>query len=162
MIPESNTDITTLIINSPDYLISLHSCFDYRFTMNKLPGYLLLFAIGVFASCEDKMENRSETFCVEAQYVRNYHCSSSEPLHVVELLSPNALATRFSENGTGIERYQAAMLDLPDSLHIVGKKFYMRFYRDAAREKKAMIGYCTLEYLPVNVLVCQGISQSCP
>lgn len=131
-------------------------------TLNKLSCYLLLLAIGLFASCKDRMNVWSETFCVQVEYVRAYHCTSSEPIHVVELLSPNPLATRITDNDATVARYQAAMLDLPDSVLVTGKKFYMQFHRDGTREKKAMVGYCTMEYLPVNILVCEAISQSCP
>lgn len=130
--------------------------------MNKLSAYWLLLGLGFIFSCEKKMDLRSETFCVQARFVRPYHCSSSEPIRVVELLSSNPLATQIAANDTAAARYYAAMLDLPDSVASVGKTFQMQFHRDKAREKKANVGYCTLEYTTVNILVCEGVSQSCP
>ncbi|WAC12505.1 hypothetical protein [Dyadobacter pollutisoli] len=123
--------------------------------------YLLLLAVGLFTSCDDKVDVRSKTFCVQVEYVREYHCTSSEPVHVVEFLSPNSLATKITHINASVAKYQAAMLDLPDSVLVTGKNFYMQFHRDANREKKAALGYCTMEYLPVNILVCEAISKSC-
>lgn len=130
--------------------------------MQKLSYYVLMLGFGLLTSCEKNVDFRSETFCVQAKFVRQYHCTSSEPIQVVELMSPNPLATRTTRNDTSVARYYAAMLDLPDSLAIVDKSFYMRFHRDTAREKKAKMGYCTMDYAPINILVCEGISQSCP
>lgn len=130
--------------------------------MQKLSCYVLILGFGLLVSCEKNLEFRSETFCVQAKFVRPYHCTSSEPIQVVELLSPNPLATRTTRSDTSVARYYAAMLDLPDSVTAVNKTFYMRFHRDTAREKIAQKGFCTMEYAPVNILVCEGIPQSCP
>ncbi|GGC14879.1 hypothetical protein [Dyadobacter sediminis] len=130
--------------------------------MNKTFGYLLLLGLGLFASCEDRTDVRSETFCAQAKFVRRYHCTSSESVQVVELMSPNPLATQFTVNDTSAVRYYAAMLDLPDSVLVADKTFHMQFHRDKAREKKANVLYCTQEYALVNILVCESILQSCP
>jgi hypothetical protein len=31
----------------------------------------------------------------------------------------------------------------------------MQFHRDTAREKRAKMGYCTMDYAPINILVCE-------
>lgn len=133
-----------------------------KFGLARQLCYLLLLVTILFISCDKKLNARSETYCVQAEYVRRYHCTSSEPIHVVEFLSPNPLATRITGDHAAIARYQAAMLDLPDSVLSAGKKFYMQFYRDQTREERARVGYCTMDYLPVNILVCETIRQSCP
>jgi len=129
--------------------------------MGKLYRSLFLIGLGLFAACEKKMEPRSETFCAQAKFTRQYHCSASESIQVVEFIAPNPLATKTTGNGIVDARYYGAMLDFPDSLAVPDKTFYIRFHRDKAREEKAKVGYCTMEYAPVNILVCERISQSC-
>ncbi|MHA4739638.1 hypothetical protein [Dyadobacter sp. MSC1_007] len=129
--------------------------------MNKLYGSLLVVGPGLLGSCEKKMEPRSDTFCGQARFVRRYHCAASESIQVVEFKSPNPLATQTTRNDTSGTKYYGAMLDLPDSLAVSGKTFYMQFHRDKAREVKAKVGYCTMEYTTVEILVCEGVSQSC-
>ncbi|KAA6439312.1 hypothetical protein FEM33_13665 [Dyadobacter flavalbus] len=108
------------------------------------------------------MDEHSKTFCAQAKFVRRYHCTSSESVQVVELMLPNPLATPIAGNDSTVTRYFAAMLDLPDSVLVAGKTFYMQFHRDKAREKKANVLYCTMEFAPVNILVCENVLQSCP
>ena len=129
--------------------------------MKNLYPTLLFMGSILLGSCEKKIEPRSETFCGQAKFVRQYHCTGQESIQVVEFMSSNPLATQTMNNDTIGTRYYGAMLDFPDSLTVAGKSFYIRFHRDRAREMKAKVGYCTLEYGPVNILVCEGISQSC-
>ena len=129
--------------------------------MENLYRSLLFVGSILLASCEKKMEPRSDTFCGQARFVRQYHCTAHESIQVVEFMSPNPFATQTNSNDTTGTRYYGAMLDFPDSLAVPGKTFYIRFHRDKVREIKAKVGYCTLEYGPVNILVCEGLSISC-
>jgi hypothetical protein len=129
--------------------------------MNKSFNCLLLLVISLFASCEEKMDGRSETQCIQARFIARYACSSSDPLYLVELLSPTRLATQYAENDTANLRYYAAMFDLPESVHVVDTVFYMQMHRDPIRDSKVM-SYCTANILWVNSLVCEGVLQSCP
>jgi hypothetical protein len=85
--------------------------------------YVLVLGLVLLASSEKDLEFRSAPFCVQAKFVRQYHCTSSEPIQVVELMSPNPLATRTTQNDTSGARYYAAMLDLPESVAIVDNTF---------------------------------------
>ncbi|WP_143072139.1 hypothetical protein [Dyadobacter koreensis] len=129
--------------------------------MNKLFIYILLLTSGFFASCEEKIEARSETQCLQAKFISKYCNGTSEPLYLVKFPSPTSLTKNYSGDDAN-PTYVAAMLDLPESVQINDTTFYMQIYRDPQRESKVIIGICTANFGPASILVCEGVSQSCP
>jgi len=124
--------------------------------MKRQSTILFLSTIGFLASCDEKMAPRSETQCVKARFVMNY-CPATEPLYLVEFLSPNSLATK-SGDDTNI-RYVAAMLDLPKSVRVIDTTFYMQIHRDPLRESKVTLNFCPANLGPANILVCEGVLE---
>ena len=95
--------------------------------MRNLYRTVLFMGSVLSASCEKKMEPRSETICGQAKFVRQYHCTAQESIQVVEFLFSNPLATRTTNNDTIGTRYYGAMLDFPDSLTVLARPFILGF-----------------------------------
>ena len=127
----------------------------------KLLTYMLLFTAGLFVSCDKKVEARSETQCRPARFLTKYCNGTSEPLYLVKFLSPTSLTKNYSGDDANPE-YIAAMLDLPESVQVRDTTINLRFHYDPARESNVVIGYCTANFGPATILVCESISQSCP
>lgn len=102
------------------------------------------------------MASRSETECVKARFAMDY-CPATEPLHLVEILSPSSLATKSGDDAN--PRYTAAMLDLPASVQARDTIFYMQVHRDPVRESKVTLNFCPANLGPVNILVCEGVVE---
>ena len=129
--------------------------------MSKLLTYIILITSSFFVSCEEKMDARSETQCLQARFISKYCNGTSEPLYLIQFLSPTSLTKDYSGDKAN-PRYIAAMLDFPTSMQVIDTTFYMQFHHDPIRESKVIIGLCTANFGPTTILVCEGISQSCP
>ena len=129
--------------------------------MNKLFTYIVLITSIFFVSCEEKMDAPSETQCLQARFISKYCNGTSEPLYLVQFLSPTSLTKDYSGDNAN-PRYIAAMLDFPASMQVIDTTFYMQIRHDPIRESKVAIGLCTANFAPATILVCEGISQSCP
>jgi NADH:ubiquinone oxidoreductase subunit E len=129
--------------------------------MKSLVTHIILIASSFFVSCEEKMGARSETQCRQARFISKYCNGTSEPLYLVEFLSPTSLTKNYSGDDAN-PRYVAAMLDLPESVQVRDTTFYMQIHHDPFRESEVTIGLCTANFGPASILVCEGISPSCP
>jgi hypothetical protein len=124
--------------------------------MKGLSTILFLLIVYCFASCEEKMPSRSETECVKVRFIMDY-CPATEPLHLVEILSPSSLATKSGDDVN--PSYTAALLDLPASMQVRDTIFYMQVHRDPVRESRVTLNFCPAIFGPNNILVCEGIVQ---
>jgi hypothetical protein len=129
--------------------------------MNKLLTYIVLVTSSFFFSCEEKMDVQSETQCRQARFISKYCNGTSEPLYLVEFLSPTSLTKDYSGDNAN-PTYLAAMLDFPESVQVRDTTFYMQIHHDPIRESRVKIGPCTSNFGPATILVCESISQSCP